>query len=286
MLRFLSRNVPSHAAVLFRGALPMRPESLARLESRGIAITRLPNAAEAYWALALDHPQWGSAEVVAPRERLPDLDEVIGVSRSLTDAEKQQALATGHALRVRCDATRSLVLRDRKNLLRFVREVMGDDSPCALDTSSQLFWPRASLDDELAHDSDLDVSSVHCLHAVTDEDRSVSWLHSHGLAEMGAFDFDILRPDASLTGPAQDGLRALALAILEGSCGPSEAAFRLAHPGGDFQAQPQWRNFMSKELLAHYALKEGLEVLRQEPVDWVGDGSLIDCFSLLRRPAA
>ncbi|WP_343898064.1 class I SAM-dependent methyltransferase [Craurococcus roseus] len=58
----------------------------------------------------------------------------------------------------------------------------------------------------------------------------------------------------------------------------------LAHPGGDFQAQPQWRNFMSKELLAHYALKEGLEVLRQEPVDWVGDGGFIDCFSLLRRP--
>ena len=58
----------------------------------------------------------------------------------------------------------------------------------------------------------------------------------------------------------------------------------LAHPGGDFQAQPHWRNFMSKELLAHYALKEGLEVVRQEPVDWAGDGSFIDCFSLLRRP--
>ena len=42
---------------------------------------------------------------------------------------------------------------------------------------------------------------------------------------------------------------------------------------------------MSKELLAHYALKEGLEVLRQEPLDWAGDGSFIDCFSLLRRPA-
>lgn len=58
-----------------------------------------------------------------------------------------------------------------------------------------------------------------------------------------------------------------------------------SHPGGDFKAQPQWRNFMSKELLAHYAFKEGLDVLRQEPVDWVGDGSFIDCFSLLRRPA-
>lgn len=60
----------------------------------------------------------------------------------------------------------------------------------------------------------------------------------------------------------------------------------LAHPGGDFQAQPHWRNFMSKELLAHYAAKEGLDVVRQEPVDWAGDGGFIDCFSLLRRPAA
>jgi SAM-dependent methyltransferase len=59
----------------------------------------------------------------------------------------------------------------------------------------------------------------------------------------------------------------------------------LARPGGDFEAEPHWRNFMSRELLAHYALKEGLEVLRQEPVDWAGDGSFIDRFSLLRRPA-
>jgi len=58
----------------------------------------------------------------------------------------------------------------------------------------------------------------------------------------------------------------------------------VAHPGGDFRAEPHWRNFMSKELLAHYALKEGLEVVRQEPVDWAGDGGFIDCFSLLRRP--
>ena len=59
----------------------------------------------------------------------------------------------------------------------------------------------------------------------------------------------------------------------------------VAHPGGDFGSQAHWRNFMSKEMLAHYAAKEGLEVLRQQPVDWAGDGGFIDCFSLLRRPA-
>lgn len=58
-----------------------------------------------------------------------------------------------------------------------------------------------------------------------------------------------------------------------------------AHPGGDFQAQPQWRNFMSRALLAHYALKEGLKVAKQETVDWVGDGSVIDGFTLLCRPS-
>jgi ubiquinone/menaquinone biosynthesis C-methylase UbiE len=58
----------------------------------------------------------------------------------------------------------------------------------------------------------------------------------------------------------------------------------VAHPGGDFRAEPHWRNFMSAALLAHYALKEGLEVLRQQPLDWNGDGGFIDCFSLLRRP--
>jgi len=60
----------------------------------------------------------------------------------------------------------------------------------------------------------------------------------------------------------------------------------MAHPGGDFEAEPHWRNFMSRELMAHYAAKEGLEVVRQEAVDWAGDSSFIDCFSLLRRPAA
>jgi SAM-dependent methyltransferase len=59
----------------------------------------------------------------------------------------------------------------------------------------------------------------------------------------------------------------------------------MAHPGGDYGAEAHWRNFMSRELLAHYALKEGLRVLRQQPVDWAGDGRFIDCFSLLRRPA-
>lgn len=55
-------------------------------------------------------------------------------------------------------------------------------------------------------------------------------------------------------------------------------------PNGDFRRHPHWRNYMSLGLLAHYALKEGLEVVRQQPLDWAGDGSFIDGLSLLRAP--
>jgi hypothetical protein len=40
---------------------------------------------------------------------------------------------------------------------------------------------------------------------------------------------------------------------------------------------------MSKELFEHYALKEGLEIVRQKKINWgVVDG---DCLSLVARPA-
>jgi ubiquinone/menaquinone biosynthesis C-methylase UbiE len=56
------------------------------------------------------------------------------------------------------------------------------------------------------------------------------------------------------------------------------------NPTGDFHEHIGWRNFMSKELFAHYASKEGLIVERQLPIDWGRDGTFFDCFSLLKRP--
>ena len=37
-------------------------------------------------------------------------------------------------------------------------------------------------------------------------------------------------------------------------------------------------------LMRHYAVKEGLEVVRQPPLDWGHDGSDIDGLTLLRAP--
>ena len=54
--------------------------------------------------------------------------------------------------------------------------------------------------------------------------------------------------------------------------------------GGDFRRHPHWRNTMSLELMRHYAVKEGLEVVRQQPLDWGHDGLDIDGLTLLRAP--
>lgn len=57
-------------------------------------------------------------------------------------------------------------------------------------------------------------------------------------------------------------------------------------PGG-FEAKgggigPERRNFMSKELYAHYAIKEGLQVVRQRTMAW--NTPNLDCMSLVARP--
>ncbi|HEY1707541.1 MAG TPA: class I SAM-dependent methyltransferase [Rhizomicrobium sp.] len=56
----------------------------------------------------------------------------------------------------------------------------------------------------------------------------------------------------------------------------------IGSPGGDFHDSPHWRNFMSIELMAHYAAKEGLVVEKQRKIDWNRDQNYIDAFTLLR----
>lgn len=55
------------------------------------------------------------------------------------------------------------------------------------------------------------------------------------------------------------------------------------NPGGRFQDNPDWRNFMSKELFAHTLIKNGFEVVEQMPLAWGGIAEL-DCITLFRKP--
>ncbi len=52
--------------------------------------------------------------------------------------------------------------------------------------------------------------------------------------------------------------------------------------GHDWRTNPSSRNFMSKELFAHYAVKEKLRVIRQKVINW-GMNVNLDCLTLIER---
>jgi ubiquinone/menaquinone biosynthesis C-methylase UbiE len=57
-------------------------------------------------------------------------------------------------------------------------------------------------------------------------------------------------------------------------------------PGSMWTTNPHWRNFMSKEIFAHVAMRVGFSVVRQAVIDWgTGDSyvSNIDCITLLEK---
>jgi SAM-dependent methyltransferase len=54
--------------------------------------------------------------------------------------------------------------------------------------------------------------------------------------------------------------------------------------GHDWRTNPASRNFMSAELFEHYALKEGLVVVRQKTIGWRGYQEH-DCLTLVEKPA-
>ncbi len=266
MFNLFKKDTPSVGSVLYRGTLPGRPEEYSFLEKSGIRVSPGKQGPEVHWHLRLEHPEWGAAELIAMRNIPPPPRTLIDLAFSLTPEEKAEAASAGHVVTIQCPAARKNVLRDRKHFLRFAKAVMADDGLAVMDHVSQVFWSRAMLDEELAHDADLDIEAVYCLHAVTkdDDSRSVPWLHSHGLAELGAFDFDILSPAPELMQNAADGLRAIAFAIVEGELQRNTPRFSLAHPGGDIRMVPV-EEFNKKAPPGQRALRDADDPVHNPP---------------------
>lgn len=231
MLSFLRRSEPSRGLVFFRGSAAHRPEEYQFLTKHGISGKLGKTNPAAHWSIELNHKQWGPATLVAFRDMpMPD-PTLLEFSAGLDDEDRQALRGAGWAIGLTAPATKGEVLRDRKNFLRYMRAVMGDDALAGVDHQSQLFWTRGALDDELAHDADLDVQSIFCVHAVSDDtsgEGPVPWLHTHGLGELGAVDFDILNAHPGIgSATGADMLRAIAFAILEGVLKPgAEAVLR------------------------------------------------------------
>jgi uncharacterized protein YegJ (DUF2314 family) len=217
----LDRPTPSLAAVFFPGSGPPPDGAFARLEHGGIRVQRAPEAsADAIWSLELQHPAWGSAHLSARRD-LPSAPEFVRFAKNLTDKEKAEASKGGAAVLLEVPGSAG-VLRDRKTMLRYVAAVMGTDGVLAVDLASQLPWSPAVVAEELAHDADLDVEALYCIHQVLDDnpDRT-TWLHTHGLGEIGAFDFDVVRPSADFAAACGEPFRAIAFHIVAGRLGPA-----------------------------------------------------------------
>ncbi|HEY7115264.1 MAG TPA: DUF4026 domain-containing protein [Tepidisphaeraceae bacterium] len=223
-------------SVLFRGRVAPRAEEFASLGDRGFVIQPVEASRAAHWAIKLAHPQLGQADVICLRDCPRPPRQLIDFDPMLTREEREEAYLGESTVSVVCEGQRQDVLRDRKTLLRFLDAVMGNDGIVAVDNTAQRFWPREALEDELAHDADLDIESLYTLHAVTaadEDDDEVVWLHSHGLAEIGLFDFDVLHPSDDILGRGRDALRAIAFAILEGAVQRNTPRFGLMSPGGD-----------------------------------------------------
>ena len=235
MFNWRNRAVDLVGSVFFRGSIPPRAADFEFLAEQGVRVEEVdPANANLIWCLRASHPQWGEAEIFCPRGMPRPPQVLIDFDVNLTRGEKSAAAAGESPVLVRVRGSKRDVLGDRKSLLRYLGGVMADDGVLAIDHTSQRMWSRGALDDELAHDADVDIVALYTLHVVGNEQTgSAEWLHSHGLAELGFFDFDILNPSQALGDTAADALRAIAFAIVEGEVTKSTPRWRLAHPDGD-----------------------------------------------------
>jgi len=270
MFEWLHRKIDMAGSVLFRGTLPPRAENLSYLEKHGVIMTRGEANAEASWCLELDHPTWGKATAVALRDVAPPSSLIVDMCPYLSDAERDLARAADSMVTLRFTGGHGNVLRDRKNALRYLAAVMGEDGLMVMDHVAQRFWSREALEDELAHDADVDIESLYALHWVYEKDsHDAHWAHTHGLGEIGLVDIDVLNPAYELGNRCSDLFRALAFAVAEEALRIDGDPFRLvsdvgvdvtlvsvprflaAHPADSF---PLWR----KEVDEHHRERRGI----------------------------
>ncbi len=237
MFGLFESDNPGIGFVYFRHAAPPPAEAFGFVRNAGFEVVPLETPSDALWALELRHREYGTAKVWVPRNS-PPIAHFLQFGMALTKSEVEAAIGAGAAVAVLLPAEKKQVLRDRKRLLRFMRALMAEDAVLTVDLASGMPWSRARLDEELAHDADLDIESLYVYHAVFDEKERPHWLHTHGLAELGGFDFDILRPNEYTIENANEVFRALAFAMLEGKITESTERFALAEPDGEVRLMP------------------------------------------------
>jgi hypothetical protein len=211
-----------NGVLLFRGTLPLKAEEFAFLAKSGIKVQLVPAPpAGARWQLALEHPKWGKARLSCLQKGLPPFPrDLIGFSDRLTPEEKDSMQIAQTGLYLAMESPSAHILRDRKNFLRLGSAICGTDGVAVVDLLANAIWTPPALQDELAHDADLDIQDIFALHAVTEQsdgsdDQRAYWAHTHGLQEIGRFDFDLIGPSNDALSQRTDFVRASAFMVLE-----------------------------------------------------------------------
>jgi hypothetical protein len=232
----LSSDNPGLGIVYLRSARASIPPGLLRGDPSEL-VPADPRVDGAALAFAIAHPTLGRARVWIPAAP-PDVEQFLEFGLGLTQGEAAVARQAHSAVMVEVPAEINHVLGDRKRLLRFLRVFMGEDAVLAVDLASGMPWSRAALDHELCHDADLDAEALYVYHAIQSDRGRADWIHTHGLAELGGFDLDIVRPNEVAQNWANDIFRALVFQQIEGRISESTDEVMLAFPGGKVSLVP------------------------------------------------
>lgn len=249
MPKWTEQPVSCGGSVLFRGTMPPRIENFEQLAKAGASVRKHPPNADAHWSAEVAVPQWGTVTVLCLRDYAPVPPVLVEYDPRLTPEDRKAALAAGSWINIKMEGAQKNILRDRKIFLRFLRLFLGTDGLITMDHLAQRFWTREALDEELQHDAEVDVEALFITHAISeddtveqspesDEQKRCIWLHTHGLADLGTFDFDIMRPSPMLIGSGYDCVRALAYTLLEEGPAIANQTVPVFTPGGECTLVP------------------------------------------------
>jgi uncharacterized protein YegJ (DUF2314 family) len=224
---FLNKNLDMMGSVFFRGTMQPRLEEFDDLRERGFEIVDRDRSEGGGWLMQLSHRAIGEATVICMPDPMLPPKILIQMDPWLSPREAEAVAACGSMVSVKMSGRKKNILSDRKLLLKMLAALMGRDGVACLDHLAERFWSRTELKDELSHGADLDIGSLYTTHMVAadgdyseDEEAPIQWYHSHGLASLGLWDFDIIAPGDPYHAGFFDHGRVLAFGMLAGDAKP------------------------------------------------------------------
>jgi Uncharacterized protein conserved in bacteria (DUF2314) len=223
----------SMVSALFPGPLPP-PVAQIRQLLAGFKTEEIPASPDVHWALRVSHPTWGQGELSARRN--PVIPPPVLFEQSMiTEEERERASRATASVTLFAPGKSGDVLVDRKAALRILSHCLGEYGAAVVDEPALKVWTPAMLETELVHDAPLDIDGILAVHLASNPGSGGgSWMHTHGLMEIGYVDFDIFDPAPELnTWRLWDVVRAMAFAILDGKAKPGGKPYPLVYPGGE-----------------------------------------------------